>query len=284
MKPQEEGASPDASADALPGGARWNPLAAVAGFAHTTAVITELEARKLRHDPTELVTRAIQPALWLLVFGQVIARMRAVQTGDLRYIDFMAPGILAQSVLFIAIFYGIAIIWERDLGIVQKFLVSPAPRAALVLGKALSAGVRGLSQAAIIYTLALLIGVKINWHPAALLGVVVVVIMGAALFSTLSLIIACIVKTRERFMGIGQILTMPLFFASNAIYPIDIMPRWLQVISRGNPLTYEVDALRGLMLVGGASDNGLGVDLLVLLLVTTVLVGLAARLYPNVAR
>lgn len=284
VKPQEEGASPDASADALPGGARWNPLAAVAGFAHTTAVITELEARKLRHDPTELVTRAIQPALWLLVFGQVIARMRAVQTGDLRYIDFMAPGILAQSVLFIAIFYGIAIIWERDLGIVQKFLVSPAPRAALVLGKALSAGVRGLSQAAIIYTLALLIGVKINWHPAALLGVVVVVIMGAALFSTLSLIIACIVKTRERFMGIGQILTMPLFFASNAIYPIDIMPRWLQVISRGNPLTYEVDALRGLMLVGGASDNGLGVDLLVLLLVTTVLVGLAARLYPNVAR
>ena len=105
-------------------------------------VIAELEVRKLRHDPTELITRAMQPALWLLVFGQVFTRVRAIPTGDLRYLDFMAPGILAQSVLFIAIFYGIAIIWERDLGIIQKFLVSPTPRAALVLGKALSAGVR----------------------------------------------------------------------------------------------------------------------------------------------
>ena len=92
--------------------------------------------RKLRHDPTELFTRAVQPALWLLVFGQVFTRTRAIPTGDLPYLDFMAPGILAQSVLFIAIFYGIAIIWERDLGIVHKFLVSPTPRAALVLGKA----------------------------------------------------------------------------------------------------------------------------------------------------
>ena len=83
----------------------------------------------------------------------------------------MAPGILAQSVLFIAIFYGIAIIWERDLGIVHKFLASPTPRAALVLGKALSAGVRGLSQAVIVYVLALLLGVKMRWNPLALLGV-----------------------------------------------------------------------------------------------------------------
>ncbi len=136
----------------------------------------------------------------------------------------MAPGILAQSVLFISIFYGIAIIWERDLGIVHKFLASPTPRAALVLGKALSAGVRGLSQAVIIYMLALLLGVQMNWNPLALLGVVCVVMLGAAFFSTFSLIIACLVKTRERFMGIGQVLTMPLFFASNAIYPIAIMP------------------------------------------------------------
>ena len=109
--------------------------------------LAEMELRKLRHDPTELLTRAIQPALWLLIFGQVFTRVHAIPTGDLRYLDFLAPGILAQSVLFIAIFYGIAVIWERDLGLVHKLLVSPAPRAALVLGKALSAGVRGLSQA-----------------------------------------------------------------------------------------------------------------------------------------
>jgi ABC-2 type transport system permease protein len=111
--------------------------------------LAEMELRKLRHDPTELLTRAIQPALWLLVFGEVFTRIHAIPTGDLRYLDFLAPGVLAQSVLFIAIFYGIAVIWERDLGLVHKLLVSPASRAALVLGKALSAGVRALPRRAL---------------------------------------------------------------------------------------------------------------------------------------
>jgi ABC-2 type transport system permease protein len=113
-------------------------LAAIVRFFEKTLVITELEARKLRHDPTELVVRAIQPVLWLLVFGEVLTRTHVIPTGSLSYLDFLAPGILAQSVLFVAIFYGIAVIWERDLGIVHKFLASPIPRTALVLGKAIS--------------------------------------------------------------------------------------------------------------------------------------------------
>jgi ABC-2 type transport system permease protein len=248
-----------------------------------TLIIAELEVRKLRHDPTELITRAVQPALWLLVFGEVFTRVRAIPTGGLRYIDFMAPGILAQSVLFIAIFYGIAIIWERDLGIIHKFLASPTPRAALVLGKALSAGVRGLSQVIIIYVLALLLRVDLSWNPLALVGVLVAVVLGAACFSTLSLIIACLVKTRERFMGIGQVLTMPLFFASNAIYPITIMPSWLRVIARINPLTYEVNALRTLMLTSGVNPHGLALDFGVMLGATALLVIIGSRLYPRVA-
>jgi ABC-2 type transport system permease protein len=260
----------------------FNPLAALASFIDKTVVIAELEARKLAHDPTELVTRAVQPALWLLVFGQVFTRVRAIPTGNVPYIDFMAPGILAQSVLFISIFYGIAIIWERDLGIVHKFLASPTPRAALVLGKALSAGVRSTSQAIIIYVLALLLGVHMSWNVFNLLGVLLVIVLGAAFFSTFSLIIACIVKTRERFMGIGQVMTMPLFFASNAIYPIAIMPGWLQAISRANPLTYEVDALRALMLSGGTTVYGIGTDILIMLLATSVLVAIGAYLYPKV--
>jgi len=257
-------------------------LAAGLGFLTKTITVAEVEARKLRHDPVELFTRAVQPTLWLLVFGQVFSRVRAIPTGQLRYLDFMAPGILAQSVLFISIFYGISVIWERDLGMLHKFLVSPAPRGALVLGKALSAGLRGLSQAAIIYLLALLLGVKLNPKPLAVLGVLLVVVLGSALFSTLSLIIACLVKTRERFMGIGQVLTMPLFFASNAIYPVAMMPRWLQVVSRLNPLTYQVDALRGLMLAGGASSLGMGLDIGVAAAVTVALVVVAARLYPTI--
>ena len=209
--------------------------------------------------------------------------MRAIPTGNVPYIDFMAPGILSQSVLFIAIFYGISVIWERDLGVLHKFLVSPTPRSALVLGKAVSAGLRGLTQGVIVYLLAVLLGVGMDWRPLSLLGVLLVVMLGAAFFSTFSLVIACLVKTRERFMGIGQILTMPLFFASNAIYPIAIMPRWLQVISRANPLTYQVDALRALMLAGGASSYGTGIDIAVLTAATGALIAIASRLYPTIA-
>jgi ABC-2 type transport system permease protein len=255
---------------------------AVLQFVRKTFVIAELEVRKLRHDPTELLTRALQPALWMLIFGEVFSRLRSIPTGSVDYLDFLAPGILAQSVLFAAIFYGIAIIWERDLGIIHKFLVSPTPRSALVLGKALSAGVRGLSQAIIIYLLSLALGVHISWNPLSLLGILLFVFLGSALFSTFSLIIACIVKTRERFMGIGQVMTMPLFFASNAIYPIAIMPPWLKAIAQVNPLTYEVDALRGLMLVGGTSVYGLPFDFAALAVSTTLLVVIGALLYPSV--
>ena len=266
----------------LPHLPKTSPLADVASFVGKTLTIAEFEARKLRHDSTELITRAVQPALWLLVFGEVMARIRAIPTGTLSYLDFFAPGILAQSVLFIAIFYGIAVIWERDLGILHKILASPTPRAALVLGKALSAGERSLVQAFIIYLLSLLLGVSLRFNLLTLLGVLLVVVLGSALFSTFSLIIACLVKTRERFMGIGQVLTMPLFFASNAIYPISVMPGWLQAISQVNPLTYEVDALRLLMITGGTGVYGLPADLAVLLGTTAILVALAARLYPRV--
>ena len=259
-------------------------LGSLSSFISKTLTIAELEARKLRHDPWDLFTRVVQPVLWLVVFGQVLAQVKAIPTGDMPYLDFMTPGILAQSVLFISIFYGISIVWERDLGIVQKFLVSPTPRTALVAGKALSAGIRSLAQALMVFVLAVLLGVSVVLSPASLLVVTLVVILGAAIFATLSLIIACLVKTRERFMGIGQMVTMPLFFASNAIYPIEMMPDWLKVISYGNPLTYVVDALRGSMVVGGESQFGILFDLALLLLIAVFLIIVAARLYPWVAR
>jgi len=251
-------------------------------FVADAAAIADMEVRKLRHDPAEVLTRAVQPVLWLLIFGQVMAHTHAIPTGDLPYIDYLAPGILAQSALFVSIFYGIAIIWERDLGVLQKFLVSPSPRAALVSGKAASAGVRALVQGTIVYLVAAGLGVDLRLTVPALAGVIVVLLLGAALFATFSLIIACLVKTRERFMGIGQLLTMPLFFASNAIYPIAIMPRWLQAFAHVNPLTYEVDALRALMLVHGVSIFGLSTDFAVLIGVLLALVVIAARIYPRV--
>src|SRR5215471_5991571 len=165
----------------------WDKTNVVSDFLRDTLALADVELRKLRRDPAELVTRAIQPALWLLIFGQVFARLKAIPTGPLDYPTFMAPGILAQSVLFIAIFYGISVIWERDLGILQKLLVSPAPRSALVLGKALSAGVRGLSQGIIIYILALALRIPLDFRIAHVLGVIAFIIIGSAFFSTFSL-------------------------------------------------------------------------------------------------
>ncbi len=258
--------------------------AAPLAFCRKALTIAELEVRKLLHDPTDIIMRTVQPALWLLVFGETFSHIKAIPTGHQSYLQFMAPGILAQSILFLSIFFGIQIIWDRDMGIVHKFLASPTPRAALVLGKSLSAGARALPQALIIYALALLLGVQMNWNPLALLGVIVMVMLAAACFSTFSLVIACLLKTRDRVMGIGQVLTMPLFFASNAIYPIDIMPGWLQVIARLNPLSYQVDALRTMMVTGSVSVNGLPLDFAVTLLVTGALIALAARLYPRIVQ
>ncbi len=267
--------------------ARAEPLGASAevrseSFVRQTVAVVEAELHKLWRDPTELFTRSVQPILWLLVFGQVFTRTHAIPTGKLPYLDFMTPGVLAQSILFTSIFFGIAIIWERDLGIVQKMLVSPAYRGALVMGKALSAGVRALAQSAIVIVIALALGIRLRLGILPLAGVLASVLAGAALFSTFSLVVACVVKTRERFMGIGQVLTMPLFFASNAIYPLDIMPPWLKAVAHLNPLTYLVDALRSLMLAA-PSAYGLGCDFAIQIGVLLALVVLAARLYPTVA-
>jgi ABC-2 type transport system permease protein len=253
-------------------------------FLRDTRVIADVELRKLLRDPTELFSRAVQPVLWLAVFGQVFGRVRGIPIGEINYLAFMTPGILGQSVLFSAIFYGIAVIWERDLGVVHKLLVSPAARGALVCGKAVSSAFRGLLQAAIVYLVAAALSIDIHWEPVRILGVVLGVMLGSAIFSTFSLIIACLVKTRERFMGIGQLLTMPLFFASNALYPIELMPDWLKAVAHVNPLTYLVDLLRGLMIVGGSSAHSAAVDFGVMGLVFLLLLTAAAKLYPSLVQ
>ncbi len=103
--------------------------------------------------------------------------------------------------------------------------------------------------------------------------------LGSAVLSTFSLIIACIVRTRERFMGIGGALTMPIFFASNSSYPIALMSTWLQMVARINPLTYEVDGRRGVMLAGSRCAFGLGREYGVLVMVAFVTIGIATRMY-----
>lgn len=207
-----------------------------------------VELQKMRRDKAELLFRAVQPALWLLVFGVTFTKIKAIPTGDVPYLDYLTPGVIAQSALFISIFYGIQIIWDRDAGILAKLMVTPTPRAALVTGKAFAAGMRALSQVVVVLVLSALLGVALTANPLRLLGVVVVVLLGSAFFCCLSIIIAGLVLSRDRMMGIGQAIMMPLFFASNALYPVSLMPGWLQAINHVNPLSYQVEALRGLLI------------------------------------
>jgi ABC-2 type transport system permease protein len=159
-------------------------------------------------------------------------------------------------------------------------MVSPAARPALVLGKALSAAVRGFSQAVIIYVLSLALGIGVSLLPSHVVGAILFVALGAILFSTLSLIMACLVKTRERFMGIGQLVVMPLFFASSALYPLAIMPGWLRIVAHANPLSYEVHGMRDLLL--GISAGGLlWLDFAVMISFLIVTAVIAAKTYPR---
>ncbi|QWB27936.1 MULTISPECIES: ABC transporter permease [Streptomyces] len=240
-----------------------------------------VELQKLRHDRTELYTRAVQPALWLLIFGQTFTRIRAIPTGGIPYVDYLAPGIIAQSAMFIAIFYGIQIIWERDAGILNKLLVTPTPRSALITGKAFAAGVKSLVQAVVVLLIAALLGVALTWNPLKLLAVAAIVVLGSAFFSCLSMTIAGIVLSRDRLMGFGQAITMPLFFGSNALYPVSVMPGWLQAVSKANPLSYEVDALRGLLL---GTPHHLAADFAVLLVAAALGVTAASALLGRLAR
>jgi ABC-2 type transport system permease protein len=256
----------------------------VAGAGRLASRIVTLcwvELRKIRHDRTELYTRAIQPALWLLIYGEVFTHVRAIPTPDgIPYLDYLTPGILAQSALFIAIFYGIQIIWERDAGVLTKLMVTPTPRSALITGKAFAAGVRSLVQGVVVVIIAAILGVALTTNPLKLIAAAIILVLGSAFFACLSMSIAGLALARDRLMGIGQAITMPLFFSSSALYPVAVMPGWLRAVSLVNPLTYEVEALRALLI---GTSTVLWLDSLVLVGATIASITCAALLLPRLA-
>ncbi len=137
-----------------------------------------------------------------------------------------------------------------------------------------------MAQAVIVFLFALVLGVPLILTITTMFWVVVIVMLGAGFFTGLSMIIASIVKTRERFMGIGQVITLPLFFASSAIYPISIMPAWLQAVAYLNPLSYMVDGLRELLVTGSLVH--LPSDVAILAGVALVISVVSAYMYPKV--
>jgi ABC-2 type transport system permease protein len=210
----------------------------------------ELELRRIRHDRTELYTRAVQPILWLAIYGTIMSSVRAIPTGGIPYIDYISPGVLMQSVTMLSIFYGLVMVWERESGILKKLFATPASRFSIIIGRSMAAGVRAIFQVLIIVPVALLLGVQFLPNPLYFALAIFIVFFISGGFAALSIIIATFMKTRERFMGIGQVIVMPLFFASNALYPIAMMPPIVHYIAIFNPMSYGVDAVRGLMISG----------------------------------
>jgi ABC-2 type transport system permease protein len=258
-----------------------NPVAGITRLANRVITLCWVELRKIRHDRTELYTRAIQPTLWLLIYGEVFTRVRAIPTPEgIPYLSYLAPGIMAQSALFIAIFYGIQIIWERDAGVLTKLMVTPTPRSALITGKAFAAGVRALLQGVVVVIIAAILGVALTANPLKLLGAAIFLVLGAAFFACLSMSIAGVALARDRLMGIGQAITMPLFFSSSALYPASVMPGWLQAISKVNPLTYQVEGLRGLLI---GTSTILWLDGVVMVGATIASITCASLLLPRLA-
>jgi ABC-2 type transport system permease protein len=259
---------------------RRSARARAARLAEGTFVIGRAELQKLRHDPLDLFTRAAQPLLWLFVFGTALRHTRSLTAAGYDYRTYIAPGVMAQAALFIAIFFGLAIIWERDLGQLQRLLATPLPRSAIVLGKAAGAAVRALAQALLLLAVVAVAAIGFRWRPGDVLGALALLALGTAAFACLSMLLASLLRTRERFMGLGQLIVMPLFFASSALYPISIMPAWLRAIARVNPLTYEVHGLREL-LIGYSAGGTLWLDFTVVTGFFLAFLLAAARAYPH---
>ena len=269
-------APPDALVEVVPA---LSAREVASSYGRTVVAMAQAELHRAHRERSVLVARAAQPLLWLLVFGAAVSRVPDLGAEGVPYKAFLVPGVLAQSVLFVAIFSGMAIIWERDLGITQRILVAPAYRSAIILGKAVSAGMRSVIQVAIVLAVVAVIRIPLEWSPVSVAGALAAALLGATLLSAVSMVIASAVRSREQFMGLGQLVTLPLLFASNALYSVSIMPGWLQGVAQVNPLTYLVEMLRRLLV--GVGPNRILFDVLVLLGGIVVAVAIASRTFPR---
>ncbi len=277
MKSAAAGAPPDVLVEDVPP----SSLRQVAGsYALTVGAIAAAEIERVRREPSVILTRTVQPLLWLLVFGAALSRARGLASPGTNYQAFIVPGVLAQSVLFVAIFSGLSILWERDFGITERILAAPVPRSAVIVGKALASGVRALVQVSLVLVVAAVAGIPLRWSVLRLAGALVTIVLGAVLLSAVSMVIASSVRSREKFMGIGQLVSLPLFFASNALYAVSVMPAWLRWVANANPLTYEIEILRRLLV--GVGPDRLLLDFAVILVGVGVTLAAATRLYPRV--
>ena len=219
-----------------------------------------------------------QPVLFLIAlgfgFGPIFQK-----AGQGSYIQFLAPGIIAMSILFTAIFSGIEIIWDRQFGFLKETLVAPVSRLEIMLGRTLGGATVATFQGLIVFIISLLAGFK----PQSVSGVilaVLIMLLTAILFTALGTAIASILTDMQGFQLIMNFLIMPLFFLSGALFPLKDLPPLLKIITILDPLSYGVDGLRGAL--SATAHFGLPTDFFILICTTTVLLGIGSFLFSKI--
>ncbi|MEM2959829.1 MAG: ABC transporter permease [Candidatus Jordarchaeaceae archaeon] len=202
------------------------------------------EVKRYLRDKMRLITAVTAPIVWLLLFGVGFSSFFR-QSGGINYINFLFPGIIAQSLLFTSVFLGISVIYDRQFGFLKEMLVAPIKRVSVFSGKMLGGATDALIQASIVLVLSVFF---IPVQPAMMLACLPIMLLTTIGFVSMSIIIASRLKTLESFGLIMNFVNLPLFFSSGALFPISSAPGWLQTLGYFNPLTYAVDAMRGLLL------------------------------------
>lgn len=232
------------------------------------------ELKRFTNSKGRMIGSLGMPLLFMFALGSGISSLMP----GLNYNLFIVPGIVGMTLLFNSMFSGVSIIWDREFGFLKEMLVTPTARINIVLGRILGGATSSVMQGIIILLLGTFMGLSLP-SPLNLLLAVCVMLLISALFVGVGIAIASLIREVETFQLIMNFFIMPLFFLSNALFPLDKMPGWLRGIASVNPLTYGIDALRDLLLGSGA--NPLMLNLGVLLAFVCVVVAAASYFFER---
>jgi len=201
---------------------------------------------KFLRDRRQLITSLTRPLLWLLAFGFGLRGSVRLPAGGADYVSFLVPGLAAMTVLFASMFAAISIVWEREFGFLKELLVAPVPREAIVAAKILAGSTTALIETTMMLALSPLVGARFS-PLGALASLPILVLFGMSV-NALGIVVAARMKSFEGFGSVVNFVIQPVFFLSGALYPIGGLPRVLRAIVIVNPMSYAVDAVRGLCL------------------------------------
>jgi ABC-2 type transport system permease protein len=228
---------------------------------------------KFLRDRQNIMASLARPFLWLFALGFGLRGSVRMATGGHDYVSFLVPGIAAMTVLFAAMFAAISIVWDREFGFLKELLVAPVPRGAIVAAKMAAGSTMGVLEAGLMMALAPLLGARFD-PLGALAGVALLAVFGMAV-NAFGITLAAGMKSFEGFGGVVNFFIQPIFFLSGALYPVEGVPHALRVVVLANPMSYAVDAVRGLTI--GVHHFPYWLDVGVLLATTAVLAVIATR-------